>query len=166
MTPIQILFLVVGAATLASALAVVVSRNLIHAALWLIVTLFLVAVLFVMLDAGFLATVQVVLYIGAIAVMIIIGAMLTRRVMQDTGPQTNSQWWVGALVAAASFVALVLLLAQVAWPQSLAAVSPNSLNDLGRSLVDPNGFVLPFEVASVLLIAALVGSIVIVGERA
>jgi NADH-quinone oxidoreductase subunit J len=165
MTPLQVLFLILAGATLASAVMVVVSRNLIHAALWLIVTLFLVAAFFVLLEAGFLAAVQVVLYIGAIAVMIIIGAMLTRRVMQDTGPQNNSQWWVGALVAAVAFVALSAMLVQAPWPLSGTAVSPDSLNDLGRSLVDPNRFVLPFEVASVLLIAALVGSIVIVGDR-
>lgn len=165
MTPLQILFLIVAAATLASAVMVVVARNLIHAALWLIVTLFMVAVLFVLLEAGFLAAVQVVLYIGAIAVMIIIGAMLTRRVMADSGPQTNSQWWVGALVATAAFAGLLVMMLQVPWPLSGASVSPDALNDLGRALVDPDRFVLPFEVASVLLIAALVGSIVIVGER-
>jgi len=165
MTSLQIIFLLVGAATLASALFVVVARNLIHAALWLIVTLFMVAVLFVLLEAGFLATVQVVLYIGAIAVMIIIGAMLTRRVMQDAGPQINSQWWVAGLVAAAAFAGLAALAFQVPWQVTTAGVAPDSLTELGRSLVDLNRFVVPFEVASVLLIAAFVGSIVIVGER-
>lgn len=164
MTPVQIIFLLVGAATLVSALRVVASHNLIHSALWLIVTLFMVAVLFVLLEAGFLATVQVVLYIGAIAIMIIIGAMLTRRVMQDAGPQTNSQWWVALLVVAAVFVGLVAMLLRFPWAVTNAAVSPDSLADLGRSLVDPNRFVVPFEVASVLLVAALIGSIVIVGE--
>ncbi len=165
MTALQVIFLLVGAATLATAAMVVLAHNLIHAALWLVGTLFLVAVLFVLLDAGFLATVQVVLYIGAIAVMIIIGAMLTRRVMQDTGPMTNSQWWVAGLVALVAFAALTTLLLQVPWPVSGAAPSPDSLADLGRALVDPNRFVVPFEIASVLLIAALVGSIVIVRER-
>jgi NADH-quinone oxidoreductase subunit J len=165
MTALQIIFLIVGAATLATAMMVVLSSNLIHAALWLIGTLFFVAVLFVLLEAGFLAAVQVVLYIGAIAVMIIIGAMLTRRVMQDTGPQINSQWWVGALVAVIAFGALTAILLQTPFAASGAVPAPDNLTDLGRALVDPNRFVVPFEVASVLLIGALVGSIVIVGER-
>jgi len=165
MTALQVIFLLIGAATLATAAMVVLSHNLIHAALWLVGTLFLVAGLFVLLEAGFLATVQVVLYIGAIAVMIIIGAMLTRRVMQDTGPRNISQWWVGALVAAAAFAALTVILLQVPWPLSSAGPSPDNLADLGRALVDPNRFVVPFEIASVLLIAALVGAIVIVREH-
>ena len=165
MTALQVIFLIVGAATLATAAMVVLSHNLIHAALWLVGTLFFVAVVFVLLEAGFLAAVQVVLYIGAIAVMIIIGAMLTRRVMQDSGPQVNSQWWVGGLVAAIAFAALVFVLVQTPWPVAGVAPSPDNLADLGRALVDPNRFVLPFEVASVLLIGALVGAIVIVGEK-
>ncbi|MBI3763799.1 MAG: NADH-quinone oxidoreductase subunit J [Chloroflexi bacterium] len=165
MPPLQIVFLVASAATLVSGLLVVVSRNLIHAALWLIVTLFMVAVLFVLLEAGFLATVQVVLYIGAIAIMIIFAVMLTRRVMKDPGPQTNKQWWLAALVSLAIFAALAAILFQVPWTVTNASVSPDSLTDLGKSLVDTNRFVLPFEVASVLLIAALIGSIVIAGGR-
>jgi len=91
MTPLQLIFLFTGAAILISAVMVVVAHNLVHAALWLVVSLFGVAVLFVLLEAGFLAAVQVVLYIGAIAILIIFAIMLTRRVMQDSGPQTNQQ---------------------------------------------------------------------------
>ena len=90
-TPIS--FLVVAALTLASAFLVVTVRNLIHAAVWLVAALFGVAVIFVLLDAGFMATVQVVLYIGAIAILIVFAVMLTRRVMQDVGPQSNANWW-------------------------------------------------------------------------
>ena len=68
MTFIQLFFIFAAAATLGAALLVVTSRNLIHAALWLIVSLFGVAVFFVILNAGFLAMVQVVVYIGAIAI--------------------------------------------------------------------------------------------------
>lgn len=164
MTALQIAFLATAAITLLAGVMTVVSRNLVHAALWLIVTLFGVAVVFVLLEAGFLAVVQVVLYIGAIATMIIFAVMLTRRVMQDTGPQTNAQWWVAALVGAVLFAALVGLFGQVSWPLADAAPG-DTLRDLGVALVDPNQYALPFEVASVLLLAALIGSIVIAGER-
>lgn len=165
MTPVQIIFLITAAVAVVSALMVVVSHNLVRSALWLVVTLFAVAVLFVLLEAGFLAVVQVVLYIGAIAILIIFAVMLTRRVMHDAGPQTNRQWWGSALAAAILFVALLGLLAQLPWPGAAAALTTDMLPALGRALVDPNQFVLPFEVASVLLLAALVGAIVIAGEK-
>ena len=85
----QIIFIIVAAVTLVAGLSVVTSRNLIHSALWLILTLFGVAIFYVLLDAGFFAVIQVIIYIGAIAILFIFAAMLTRRVMQDTGPQTN-----------------------------------------------------------------------------
>jgi len=165
MTSLQIIFLVTAAALVFSSFMVVWARNLVHAALWLIVSLFTVAVLFVLLEAGFLAAVQVVLYIGAIAILIIFAIMLTRRVMQDTGSQTNRQWWLGALIAAALLAALYFTLSQVAYPLSTADAPDDSLRTLGRALVDPNQYALPFEVASVLLLVALIGSIVVAGDR-
>jgi NADH-quinone oxidoreductase subunit J len=78
--------------------------------LWLILTLFGVAVFYVLLDAGFFAVIQVIVYIGAIAILFIFAAMLTRRVMQDTGPQTNHNWWLGALIALLLLAGIVLIL--------------------------------------------------------
>jgi NADH-quinone oxidoreductase subunit J len=165
MTALQIVFLLTAAATLISGLMVVTARNLVHAALWLIVSLFTVAVLFVLLEAGFLAAVQVVLYIGAIAILIIFAIMLTRRVMQDAGPQTNRQWWLGALIAVALFAALFVILRQVTYPEVTTAVPANSLATLGRSFVDPDQYMLPFELASVLLLAAMIGAIAVAGDK-
>ena len=79
MTIMQIFFLIVGLVILGSALMVVTTHNLIHAALWLIVTLFGVAVLYAILNASFLAVVQVVVYIGAIAILFIFAVMLTAK---------------------------------------------------------------------------------------
>ena len=93
MSAAQIIFIVVALLTVATTFLVVTVRNLIHAALWLVATLFGIAVIFVLLDAGFMATVQIVLYIGAIAILIVFAVMLTRRVMQDVGPQSNENWW-------------------------------------------------------------------------
>jgi NADH:ubiquinone oxidoreductase subunit 6 (subunit J) len=166
----QILFLITAIVTLGAAVTVVTAHNLVHAALALIATFFGVAILFVLLQAGFLATVQVVLYIGAIAILIIFAIMLTRRVMQDSGPQTNQQWWLAALLSLALFVALWLVLQQVPALQQVTGPSgqpvPNdSLQRLGFGFVDQNQYMLPFELASVLLLIALVGSIVIAGEK-
>lgn len=165
MTFLQIIFLLAAAATLGSGVMVVIARNLVHAALWLIVSLFAVAILFVLLEAGFLAAVQVVLYIGAIAILIIFAIMLTRRVMQDAGPQTNRQWPLSLLIAAGLFAALFVILPQVAYPVTSTAVPRESLEILGFSFVDPNQYLLPFEVASVLLLAAMIGAIAIAGDK-
>jgi len=103
MTGIQIFFLIVGLVILGSALMVVTTGNLIHAALWLIVTLFGVAVLFAILDASFLAVVQVVVYIGAIAILFIFAVMLTHKEMRDRGPQLSNIWWLNAIISLLTF---------------------------------------------------------------
>src|SRR5260221_270626 len=161
MTGEQIAFLVVALGTLGSALMVVTTRNLVHAALWLISTLFGVAVIFALLSASFLAVVQVVVYIGAIAILFIFAVMLTRKDMRDQGPQLNRNWWVGALLAVLTFGGLFSLLQGWSGLSETAAVIPSSfdaVNELGNALTSPAGYVLPFEVASVLLVAAFGGA--------
>lgn len=162
MTAEQIIFLIVAGVTLASALLVVTTRNLVHAALWLVATLFGVAIIYTILNAGFIAVVQVVVYIGAIAILFIFAVMLTRRDMRDTGPQMNKSWWAGALVAVFTFAGLVFLLSGWSGFSKTAAQLPaefDAISLLGEALVSPNAYVLPFEVASVLLLAALVGAV-------
>src|SRR5215204_1612736 len=110
MTGEQIIFLLVALFTLASGFMVVTTRNLVHAALWLVSTLFGVAVTFALLNASFLAVVQVVVYIGAIAILFIFAVMLTRKDMRDQGPQINKNWWIGVLLSVLVFVGLFFLL--------------------------------------------------------
>jgi NADH-quinone oxidoreductase subunit J len=167
MTALQIVFLIIAASTLGTALMVVLSRNLIHAVLWLIATLFGVAIMFGLLQAGFLAVVQVVVYIGAIAILFIFAVMLTRRITQETAPRFNENW---AWAIATALVFLVVLVWSLASWQGLAAkaapLDPRTdlVKNLGLALVSPDAYVLPFEMASVLLLAALIGAIVIAWE--
>jgi len=165
MTGLQIIFLIVGAITFCAAVMVVVNRNLIHAALWLILALAGVAVLFVILEAGFLAIVQVAVYIDAIAILIVLTLMLTRHAMQDGEPQLNKTWTWSAIAALLLFGGLLYLFNQVpglaAEAAPLVSTGDTNLEVLGKSLVDVNKFVIPFEVASVLLLAALIGAIVV-----
>jgi NADH-quinone oxidoreductase subunit J len=167
-------FLIFSAITLAGALLVVVSRNLFHAGLYLMVSLFGVAGLFVLLAAPFLAGVQVVVYIGAIAILIILAIMLTPGV---TGMrQIFSQQWPASLALAAAFF---LLLVSVVTPlmdelgvnnwsvadftqEEADDVPADSVTTLGKDLVDPDRYMLPFEVASLLLMAAMVGAVLLV----
>src|SRR5512139_600039 len=168
MTPEQIIFIIVAIVTLLAGLSVVTSRNLIHSALWLILALFGVAVFYVLLDAGFFAVIQVIVYIGAIAILFIFAAMLTRKVMQDTGPQSNKNWWLGAIISVFLLAGLVLILMN--W-QGFSTAEPALANPAGRisqlglALVSPNQYVLPFELASILLVAGMIGAIFVAGEK-
>lgn len=163
MTAMQGIFLVLGLITFISAMMVVTSPRLIHAGLWLILALAGVAGLLVLLESPFLAVVQVVIYIGAIAILIIFAIMMTRRVMVDDAPQVNSMWAGAVLVSLVLFAVLAFLILQS--PQLAVSADPLPaetgvlLEDLGRALVDVDRYILPFEVASILLLAALVGSI-------
>jgi NADH-quinone oxidoreductase subunit J len=162
MTLGQIIFLIVGAVILFAGLMVVTVRNLVHAALWLVVTLFGVAVLYALLNASFLAVVQVVVYIGAIAILFIFAVMLTRRQAAETGASVNKNWWAGALIAVITFAGLAFMLQSWSGFSKQAAAIPSgfdAVNELGNALTSPMGYVLPFEVASVLLLAALVGAV-------
>jgi NADH-quinone oxidoreductase subunit J len=170
MTPIQVIFLISSALILVGALMVVTRRNLVHAAFYLVMTLFGVAVLFVLLDAGFLAAVQVVVYIGAIAILLIIGVMVTRNVTGTEVKTVNKNFWLASAIALMVFSSIFLALNQ--WSQfnaPAAAVNAEILEDtvinLGVALVDGDQFVIPFEVASILLLGALVGAIVIAWPR-
>ncbi|MCB0100411.1 MAG: NADH-quinone oxidoreductase subunit J [Anaerolineales bacterium] len=168
MTGAQIIFIVVALYTLGSALMVVTTRNLIHAALWLVSTLFGVAVTYALMNANFIAVVQVVVYIGAIAILFIFAVMLTRKDMRDSGPQMNKNWWLGALVAVLVFAGLAFMLSGWSGFSKVAADLPSgfdSVSLLGEALVSPQAYVLPFEVASVLLLAALVGAVYVAFNR-
>ena len=168
MTGAQITFIVVALFTLGSGFMVVTTRNLVHAALWLVSTLFGVAVTFALLSASFLAVVQVVVYIGAIAILFIFAVMLTRKDMRDQGPQMNPGWWAGALIAVLVFAGLFFLLQGWSGLSATASEIPagfDAISELGNALVSPDAYVLPFEVASVLLVAALVGAVYVAFNR-
>ena len=158
----QIIFIITAGVTLLAALFVVSAKNLVHSALWLIVALFGVAVLYTLLNAGFFTVAQVLIYIGAIAILFIFAVMLTRRDMRDTGPQQNPYWWLAIILVVLLFGGLVVALSS--WSGFTTALPPmaadaNTLSRLGQALVSPDGYLLPFELASVLLVAAMMGAI-------
>jgi len=168
----QIIFFILAAITLTSAVVVVTIRNLFHSALALMVSFLGVAGIYVLLEAPFLGMAQLLVYIGAISILIIFAIMMTRRLMQTSESPFNSQA-IGALVGAALALAILFVVIIRFYPmapgdgvgQSAMVVDPailqSSIARMGRSFVSAEAYVLPFEVASVLLLAALVGSIVI-----
>ncbi len=175
MTIELIVFLILSGLTLSGGVLVVTTRNLFHAGLYLMVSLFGVAGLFVLLTAPFLGVVQVVVYIGAIAILIMLAIMLTPNVTRLEGVFTE-QWPVGAALAVIFFVMLVTVVTPVMdelgaddWVKSnyftqddAADVPEDSIATLGEELVDPHKYMLPFELASVLLMAAMIGAVLLV----
>lgn len=156
-------FFLLSAAILVSALAVVLLRNVLHSALALIATFFAVAGIYVLLEAEFLAAVQVLIYVGAVAVLMLFAIMLTQRIVDRGARVTNEQKLLAALVALALFAAVLAPVAwNAAWKVSRGPVVPEAIRELGLQLVTT--YALPFEVAAVLLLVALVGAIIIARE--
>jgi NADH-quinone oxidoreductase subunit J len=160
---LQFVFIILSIITLGAALAIVTSKNLFHSALFLILSFVGVAGLYILLEAGFLAAVQILVYVGAISILIIFAIMLTRRLMAKDLVQRNAQWGISSLVALLLFVVLGFVLLRVNWPVVEATVPQESISILGQELMST--YALPFEVASVLLLVALVGSIIIAREK-
>lgn len=165
MTVEQILFWVIAALGLALALAAVASRNLVRAAFALIGCLFAVAALYATLDAGLLAVAQVAVYVGAIATLIVLVVMLTRREQQEGFPQSHRYAPLAALLVAAIVVGIAAGLSQYVFFNLTAPALPpgDKVLELGSALVDPLRFLLPFEAVSILLLSALIGAVLVAG---
>jgi NADH-quinone oxidoreductase subunit J len=161
----HVVFIILSAIALIGALGVVLNRRLFRSALFLVLSFVGVAGFYILLEVELLAMIQLLVYVGAIAILIIFAIMLSRQAMAADDKVLNEQWVLGWLVAIALFAALVYVLVQVNWPVVEAEVPANSIQRLGESLVNPNGFVLPFEIASVLLLVALVGAVIIAREK-
>lgn len=161
----QIVFIVLSAITLVGALGVVTNRNLFRCALFLVLSFLGVAGLYLLLEAEFLAIVQVLVYVGAISILIIFAIMLSRKLMSPEFRASNEQWLWALVAAVALFAILAVVLLRVNWPITSAPVPENAISALGQALVSPNQYLLVFEVASVLLVVALVGAVIIARER-
>jgi NADH-quinone oxidoreductase subunit J len=159
----QIMFIVISAVTLVSAALVVTTRSLFRSALWLVLTFFGIAGLFILLNAEFLAIAQVLIYVGAISTLIIFAIMLSRGVMDPAARRFNQQWGLVAGFSTVLFVLLAAILTRVQWPAATAALPGDAIQRLGAELVGP--YAVPFEVASVLLVVAMIGAIIVARER-
>lgn len=154
-----IAFYALSIAIITAALGVVVLRNIVHAALALIATLFLVAWLYLMLNADLLWVAQLLIYAGAVPVLIVFAIVFTRRSMSDTssGDTSNRIW--GALVGAGIFALLLAVLLPAHWFTAPWPGLVGTTAVLGHELVVTYG--IPFEVVSVLLLAGLIGAVVL-----
>ena len=160
MTAQEYAFAVVAAVGAISAIAVVTARNVVHAALYLVVALLSVGATFLLLGAEFAGWVQILIYVGAIVILFLFGLMLTKApIGRDT--LDNQNRWLGVLVGAGVFAGLVFLI-QSAFPVGTAErfqVIQATTANVGESMF--RDYVLPFEAISFLLLAALIGAIVL-----
>lgn len=173
---IQALFIALSAFGLFMALGTVFAKNLVHAALYLVAFFFIVACQFVLLEAEFMAAIQVLIYIGAVAVLLMFGIMLTRNIQGDETTMVTKSWrLLGLGVAGSVLIVLVLgINAHEPWTelsvrpefpvkeesstprgQAILAMTPT----VGREMM--TRYVVPFELAGLLLTAALVGAVVL-----
>jgi NADH-quinone oxidoreductase subunit J len=161
----SLVFYVVAVVMIFSAIMVVALRNIFHSALFLILCLFSVAGIFILCEAEFLAGVQVLIYVGGVAVLMIFAIMLTAKLSSESVRQLNEQKLIGALVA---ICFLLITVATVTWTLRFEGNFPLAENPhvdgstshtLGNLLL--TDFVLPFELVSVLLLAALIGAVVL-----
>ena len=140
-----------------SALAVVLSKNLFHSVLWLALALTGTAGVFLLLDAEFLAWVQLLLYAGGIVTIVVFAIVVTRRLVGENISQTNRRIGGGAIVAAALLATIVSAIGQ----RALGAARPDFSSDVTRDVGEAvlTRFVLPFEMLAVLMLAALMSAI-------
>ncbi|MEV5248411.1 NADH-quinone oxidoreductase subunit J family protein [Streptomyces werraensis] len=160
-TGVEIAFLLVGLVTLGAAVVTVTTRQLVHAALWLVVALGGLAVEYLLLTAEFIAWMQVLIYVGSVVVLLLFGLMLTRAPIGRSPDADSGNRWVALTVAVAAAAALVWVVVdafRTTWIDLDGAPS-GTTEVTGAGLFQH--WVLPFEALSVLLLAALVGAIVL-----
>lgn len=154
----QVIFYMVGGLSLTGGLGVVFSRDIVHAALFLVMTLLMNAAVFVLVSAEFLGLVQILLYGGAVVILVIFALMITRA-RESRVSLNGSQWPFGLAAAIGVGAVLVLMVRQTSWSVGANALNPVGIDRIGISLFGQ--FAIPFEIASLVLLVALIGAIVI-----
>ncbi len=146
-----------AAVLLASAFAVVLSKNLFHSVLYLALSLTATAGIFLSLDAEFLAAVQLLLYAGGVITIVVFAIVVTERLVGDRITQTSRQLVNGFVVAGSLLVAVLLFLRSVPLPTTRPEMTGDLTRAIGQILL--TRYVLPFELLAVLFVAALLGAI-------
>ena len=160
---LSVAFWIMAVVVVVAALGVVFLRNVFRAALSLVLCFITVAGLYLTLSADFLAAVQILVYVGAISVLIILAVMLTREVQQ--GSPANKMRLPAFIVAVVILGIMVYTVTKTSWPVAAPAPLAPTTVPLATKLFGENGFILPVEIAAVLLLAAILGAIVIAREK-
>ena len=152
----NILFYVFAFVIVASAVIVVFSKNIVYSAVALFATLFGVAGVFVLLYADFLALTQILVYIGGILVLIIFGIMLTGHITDVNMPTKNLNQLPAVLFSLVLMGILIYTITSTVWKTGAVVKNEITINQIGKFLL--TDYLLPFEVASIVLLVALVGA--------
>ena len=155
----NVVFWILAAGMVLAAIGVVRSPNVVHAALYLVVVLGGGAAQFILLAAEFVAWVQVLIYIGAVIILFLFGIMLTRAPMGGDTNLDNDQRWPAAVVSVFLLGVLATLLIDAFADKEIVLHSPTRTQQVADAIFKV--YVVPFEVVSILLLAALVGAVVI-----
>jgi len=155
----QIFFYLLSFIVIVSAIYVVSLRNIFHSALFLILALFGVAGIYILLGAEFLAAVQVLIYVGAVAILMIFAIMLTSRLASKNISQNNENSLLAVFVCAGFLMASLGSFGYTVWNIKDKALPENNTLTIGKLLM--TDYVLPFEVVSIVLLAAMIGAIVL-----
>jgi NADH-quinone oxidoreductase subunit J len=153
----DLLFLLFAGVLLGTALMVVIGRNIIRSGLWMISCFAALAGLYVLLGATLVAAAQVLIYIGAISVLVLFAIMLTQSKAGPARLVFHHQAWAAALVSLGLALLLTLVVASTAWPDVQAQRLASPADQLARLLF--SDYILAFEVVSVLLLAAVIGGV-------
>ena len=155
----NIVFWILAAGMVLAAIGVVRSQNVVHAALYLVVVLGGGAAQYILLAAEFVAWVQVLIYIGAVIILFLFGIMLTRAPMRGETDLDNDQRWPAAVVSLFLVGVLSTLLVDAFSDKEIVLKRPTATSEVADAIFKV--YVVPFEVVSILLLAALVGAVVI-----
>jgi NADH-quinone oxidoreductase subunit J len=157
-------FVIIALIALGSALGLILKRNPIHAALFLVINLASVAALYLMLGAEFLAAAQVIVYAGAIMVLFVFAIMVLIPGKEETGPDPRRPWRLVALPAGGVLLVMVLaIVIGTQGPTPVGSPAPGGVEAIGRLLF--GDYLFPFELTSVLLLAAMVGVLLLARRR-
>jgi NADH-quinone oxidoreductase subunit J len=152
-------FYILAAVILVSGLFVVILRNIFHSALMLVLCLFSVAGIYITLHADFLAAVQVLIYVGAVAILMIFAVMVTHQITGKKIRHQNEQPLPASLIILSLAILLVISILRTGFEVVEQAEPQLTVGTIGKAFVTT--YVLPFEVVSVVLLVALIGAIVI-----
>jgi NADH-quinone oxidoreductase subunit J len=160
---LTIAFWILAVVTVMGSLGVIVQKNVFRAALSLIVCLVAIAGIFITLSADFLAAAQILVYVGAIAVVIILAIMLTREFTQ--GNPSNRLRIPALIISAAVFGLITFAVVNTPWKTESVDPVTNTTPALAEKIFGQIGFFLPLEIAAVLILAVIIGAIVIAREK-
>ncbi len=162
----EILFYGFALVAVGSAMAAAMAPKIVHAAFGLMATFFGVAALYAMLGADFVAFSQIIVYVGGILVLLVFGVLLTARTEASLGLEKATTKNFAIIAGGLLFAVLVFAIGGTTWPVANAPGEPEPTTEaIGRAFLDPEGMLIPFELASVLLLAALVGAAYLARRR-